>query len=128
MKNREQRILIADDDEKIRFGITRYLHLEGYSVESADDGVEAFEKIASARKRGTPYHLLICDLNMPRLRGEGLVQKLEEAGYRMPIIIVSGSDDYEVGGNSLFIRKPFDPKLLVESVKILLGIKQHEVT
>lgn len=126
MKKRKERILIADDDEKIRFGIIRYLRLEGYSVESADDGMEAFDKIAGARKSNNPYDLLICDLNMPRLRGEELMRKLKEQGVHLPVLIVSGSDDYETDANSRFIRKPFDPKQLMESVTVLLGKELHK--
>lgn len=126
MKKRKERILVADDDEKIRYGVTRYLRMEGYSVESADDGMEALDKITGARKSDNPYHLLICDLNMPHLRGEELLRKLKEQGVHLPVVIISGSDEYDADRNSRFIRKPFDPKLLIDSVTVLLDTELHK--
>jgi two-component system response regulator MprA len=66
-------ILIADDERNIRSTLSRGLGLEGYATLEAGDGVEALEVLATGRA-----DLAILDLQMPRLDGLGVLERLAE--------------------------------------------------
>jgi two-component system response regulator MprA len=79
-------ILVVDDDEEIRKLHAAILTLEGYDVEMAEDGADAFEQLATKR-----FDLVFTDRLMPGLDGEKLVLALRSAGIRTPVVMVSGS-------------------------------------
>jgi CheY-like chemotaxis protein len=79
-------ILVVDDDEEIRKLHAAILTLEGYEVEMAEDGADAFERLATGR-----FDLVFTDRLMPVLDGERLVLALRSAGIRTPVVMVSGS-------------------------------------
>ncbi len=81
-------VLVADDDQKIRNSLKRILELEGYLVEEASNGVEAFEKIASI-----PFSCIILDLKMPLLDGEKLFEEIKNLNISIPVIILTGHGD-----------------------------------
>jgi CheY-like chemotaxis protein len=113
------RILVVDDDPLIIRLIIDTLHLEGYDVDSAENGVAALEKI-----RHAPFDLILSDLHMPQLDGVGLYRALTEGeGQPAPkIVFLTGS----VGCSELhrflketglpLLRKPFN---LVELQQIV---------
>lgn len=80
------RLLIVDDDQLVRELHARVLCLAGYDIETAGDGIEALERLASE-----PFDLVLTDKHMPRLNGAGIVLALRSAGSRIPIVMVSGS-------------------------------------
>ena len=71
-----QNILIVDDEENTRIGLSELLSSEGYKVESAGDGLEALECLKCG-----DYHLVITDINMPRMDG---MLFLEEVNQKHP--------------------------------------------
>ena len=71
----QRRILLVEDDPKIRNTIELYLQREGYDVATADDGVRALE-IASQ----VDPHLVVLDLMLPRLDGLQVCRALRERG------------------------------------------------
>jgi two-component system response regulator MprA len=79
-------ILVVDDDEEIRKLHAAILTLEGYDVEMAEDGADAFEQLVTKR-----FDLVFTDRLMPVLDGERLVLALRSAGIRTPVVMVSGS-------------------------------------
>jgi CheY-like chemotaxis protein len=83
------RILVVDDDEIFRNLYAAIFILEGYRVEMAADGGDAFDQLMARR-----FDLLVTDRNLPVLNGEGLVIALREAGIRIPVVMVSGSLGY----------------------------------
>jgi len=62
--NSEVKVLVIDDEPGIRELLIRELSIEGYTAESAADGLEALEKIGNQK-----YQVALCDLNMPNLGG-----------------------------------------------------------
>jgi len=108
-------VLVVDDSRAIRKFVMFALRAQGLHVVTAQDGLDALEKLARQS-----VDLLITDLNMPKLDGFGLVQKLRKdtRNGRLPIIILSslGSDaDREAGfsaGADAYLVKPFDQKRL----------------
>jgi DNA-binding response OmpR family regulator len=85
------KLLLVDDDPTLRHLFKSQLTQGGLEVEVAEDGVRALE-IATSR----PFDCVISDLNMPRMDGWGLLEKLklDQRTREVPVIILSAQDDY----------------------------------
>jgi two-component system NtrC family sensor kinase len=105
-----ERILVIDDSEEIR-SILRNMILgpNGYQVITAQDGQEGIEYALSEHP-----DLILTDVNMPRMTGLEVLQKLREAEYEWPVVLMTfhGSEDIAVQAFRLgvrdYIRKPFE--------------------
>ncbi|MEI9893829.1 MAG: response regulator [Chthoniobacter sp.] len=75
-----------DDEQLIRELYGRVLSLEGYEVETAEDGVEGLEWLAKET-----FDLVIVDRQMPRLDGASMLLAIRTAGSGIPVIMISGS-------------------------------------
>ena len=118
------RILVVDDDPLIIRLIIDTLHLEGYDVDSAENGVAALEKLRHAH-----FDLILSDLHMPQLDGVGLYRALTEGqGHPVPkIAFLTGS----AGSSDLhrflketglpLLRKPFSLAELQQIVRQALA-------
>lgn len=120
------RILVVEDDVKIRTPIMEDLMQQHYSVDEAGDGVQAWELSNSNQ-----YDLIVLDLMLPKMSGVELCQRLRSNGYTGAILMLtargtkldkikgldSGADDYVV--------KPFDIDELGARVRALL--RRHSV-
>jgi DNA-binding response OmpR family regulator len=122
---RGKKILIADDDEFMRFAIGHRLKEEGFQTVTAIDGGEAMEYL----KKEKP-DLVILDLMMPYVSGPEFLHQMQsryEPERRAPVIIISAIDQQELkdGGYKLegyhFIRKPFTLDELVHAVNHILA-------
>ena len=82
------RILVADDEEKIRAVVGDMLTLQGYCPEFAGDGLDALRKIQKGK-----YDALILDLNMPEMDGLRTLEALKTIDPTLPIVVVTGSED-----------------------------------
>ena len=104
-----ERILVIDDSEEIR-SILRDMILgpNGYEVITAHDGQEGIDLALSDH-----HDLILTDVNMPRMTGLEVLEKLREAKYEWPVILMTfhGSEDIAVQAFRLgvrdYIRKPF---------------------
>src|ERR1039458_9853176 len=83
---RSRRILVADDDEDIRYLLSTVLAGAGYDVNAASDGQQAWEALLHGH-----YDLLVTDNDMPRLTGIELIGRIRKEGMSLPVIIASGS-------------------------------------
>lgn len=109
-----KRVLVADDSETVTTVLVTALELEGYVVDTADNGVEAYEKGLTG-----DYDLVIIDQLMPGLLGLEVIDRWNREGHQISTIMLSGVDDdrtvvgsFESGAVD-FIRKPFRlPELL----------------
>ncbi len=109
------RILVIDDEAPVRENLVRFLHLEGYDTLEASDGLAGVE-IAMR----SPPDLVLCDLNMPRLDGFGVLARLRaNAGTaNVPFVFLTASADIEdarIGyllGASEYVTKPFNLSVL----------------
>ncbi len=82
------RILVVDDDPDIRETLRLLLALEGYEVDAAEDGLEGLARL----RAGPRPSLILLDLMMPRLDGEGLVREMrrDPSLAEVPVVILSG--------------------------------------
>lgn len=105
---------MIDDDAGIRVLVTRILERHDFAVESARDGAEGLEKLASS-----DYGVIVLDLMMPRVDGVAVVKYLAQyCPEKLPNVIVTtafGSAAVEKVCPPVhhFLEKPFDVTLLV---------------
>lgn len=115
-----KKILVIDDEWKIRKLIKDYLVREGYLVDEAGDGEEGIEKFFASN-----YDIVILDIMMPKIDGWSVCRKIREES-QVPIIMLTARADEsdQLFGFELetdeYMTKPFNPKLLVAKVKALL--------
>jgi two-component system chemotaxis response regulator CheY len=114
------RILTVDDSASMRALLNHALTTQGFDVAQAEDGEVALEWLAL-----NEVDVVITDINMPRLDGFGLIEKLR-AGSRhrdRPILVLTTESSEEKkararsAGATGWIVKPFDPEKLVAAVR-----------
>ena len=115
-----ERILIVEDESRMRSLIGDYLKKEGYFICEAANGMEAVDIFGK-----TEVDLIILDIMMPYMDGFEVCKKVRKTS-EVPIIILtarSEEDDkllgYELGADD-YVTKPFSPKVLVAKAKALL--------
>ena len=119
-----KRVLAVDDSKTMRDMVSFTLKGGGYEVVLAEDGQQAFEM--SDRER---VDLVITDVNMPRMDGIALTEKLRtKADYRStPILILTTESDQAMkdrgraAGATGWIVKPFTPDKLIQVVRKVCG-------
>ncbi len=114
-------ILVADDEPLIRNLVTLLMQGEGHFVLSAADGQEGLEL---SRKYPGLIHLLITDVNMPRMNGTDLCGHLIAERPNIKVLVMSGADMREVvsqNANLPFLPKPFDGQTLKTRVREILA-------
>ena len=115
-----ERILVVDDEANIVDLVSLYLERDGFQVESASDGVSAFEKI-----RANEPSLVVLDIMLPEMDGFEVCRKTR-AISEVPIIMLTARDEdfdkivgLELGADD-YLTKPFNPRELVARVKAIL--------
>ena len=116
----KKKILVVDDEERMRKIVSDFLHREGYEIEEASDGVEAVEKFELA-----PADLIILDVMMPRMDGWQVCREIRK-NSKVPIIMLTARSEemdeltgFELGADE-YIGKPFSPRILVARVNAIL--------
>lgn len=115
------KILIAEDDNKIRQLFTRVLIKNGYNVKGASNGKEALELLDQEY-----FDMIICDVMMPKMDGYELVRTLRESGNTLPVLMVTAKtefDDMRLGflsGTDDYMVKPVNINELIIRVGALL--------
>jgi len=119
-------VLIVDDEEGIRHGLSRFLEREGYAVELAEDSVHA-ESILKNKK----IDCAILDLRLKEpITGLDLLAKIKEEDPEIPVIIITAYGSIESAieamkrGASDYILKPIDNESLLTLIKRNLEIAQ----
>lgn len=113
-------ILVVDDNREIVDSLGKLLAIEGYEILTACDGMEALDKMESAK-----VDLILLDVMMPRLNGLSALMKIREK-HNIPAIILSAKTEEsdKVSGLSLgaddYIEKPYNPAELLARVKAQL--------
>jgi len=121
------RILVVDDAPMNRKLLTRLLMKRGHHVEMAEDGLEAYEKVASAMKEGKRYDTILMDFQMPVMDGPTSTQKIREEGCDSFILGITGNvlpEDvahFKNSGADGVLGKPFQVEEL-ESLWIEYGV------
>ncbi|HNP69041.1 MAG TPA: response regulator transcription factor [Aequorivita sp.] len=123
MKKKDITILLVDDEPDILEIIRYNLTSEGYTVETAENGLEAIEQAKNVRPQ-----LIIMDVMMPKMDGIEACEKIRnipELSETVITFLTARGEDYsqmagfEAGADD-YITKPIKPKVLVSKVKALL--------
>ena len=120
MTTKKTRILIADDEPKIRMFLRANLNARGYEVHLAQDGLEAVEIAGQVLP-----DLIILDVNMPRMNGIDACRRIREWAD-MPIIILSVRDEEKDKVRALdegaddYVTKPFGMEELLARIRVAL--------
>lgn len=116
-----ERILVVDDEEKIRAIIRKYGEFEGYEITEAHDGMEAVELC-----KKQDFDLMILDVMMPELDGFSACREIKKR-KNIPVIMLSarGEEYDKIHGFELgiddYVVKPFSPRELMMRVKVVIG-------
>jgi len=116
--NAVRRILVVDDDPTIRNILVQVLKLEGYDVQAACNGGEAFERCSTETR---PFDVLVTDLMMPLMGGKELIQRARSLHPALRAICLSASfSETWLDRSVLFLPKPFSLKAIVALVQTAL--------
>ncbi|MFC1524623.1 response regulator [Thermodesulfobacteriota bacterium] len=116
-------ILIADDEKHTRLALSLLLKNAGFQVETACDGVEAFNTIIECMNNQSPIDLLITDYRMPKLSGMELIQMLNQGSLSIPVVFITGYGNNELvqelrtKGNIHYLDKPFRVEKLLQMIQ-----------
>ncbi|MBO8137475.1 MAG: response regulator transcription factor [Desulfotomaculum sp.] len=115
-----KKILVVDDEKKIRDVLGLYLKNEGFEMDQASDGQQALEMI-----KGNNYDLIILDLMLPGLDGWEVCRNVRQTSSVPVIMLTARGDEFdrvlglELGADD-YIVKPFSPREVVARVKAVL--------
>jgi len=116
-------ILIVDDEEKMRYLLSRMLETKGYRVSQAGDGVEALEMVER-----DSYHMVITDIKMPRMDGLELLEQIKPLNIPVIFITAFATVDSAVeamrAGAVDYITKPFEEDRILITVERTLQLSQ----
>ncbi|MCX7993078.1 MAG: response regulator [Fimbriimonadales bacterium] len=117
-------ILVVDDEPMVQLLLLQALEYEGHNADTASNGAEALQCLATRR-----YDLIFTDVHMPRLNGIDLVRAVRQKDRYIPIVVMDSYPDYftesEVGAEAFaLLAKPFD---LREVRRVLREVQQHLV-
>lgn len=115
------KVLMADDDERLRTLVGDWLEHDRFTVDLAADGDECKEYLL-----GSTYDVLIIDWNMPKISGVELCRWFRSRGGTTPILMLTGKDKIDekeegfAAGVDDYFTKPFEVRELAARVKALL--------
>ncbi|HHS92962.1 MAG TPA: response regulator transcription factor [Campylobacterales bacterium] len=114
-------ILLVEDEEEIREDLALFLEYDGYKILEASNGKEAYQCYLD-----NALDLIITDIEMPRMNGLELVEKIREEDNQLPILIISGYSDKDKLLRAIklnlvdYIIKPFTQKSIVQTIQKIL--------
>ena len=124
----KEKILIVDDESRMRKLIRDFLEKDGYTVLEAADGVEAMELFYADKQ----ISLVILDVMMPRMEGWKVCKEIRK-NSKVPIMMLSALTEerdelkgFELGVDE-YVAKPFRPNVLVARVGALLKRAKNSV-
>ncbi len=125
------KVLVVDDEERMRKLISDFLKIKGYETVEAGDGEEAIDVFFADKE----IALIILDVMMPKMDGWEVLKTVREHS-KVPVIMLTARTEetdelkgFEYGADE-YISKPFSPKILVARVEAILrrsGVSQDEV-
>ncbi len=122
------RLLVVDDEEKIRLIIRKYAELEGHQVTEAKDGIEAVSLCALE-----DFDVMILDVMMPGMDGFAVCKQVRRC-KKIPVIMLSARGEeydrikgFELGVDD-YVVKPFSPKELMCRVRVVVQRNQTSGT
>lgn len=118
-----KRVLVVDDTKNIRTLLTTCLEIEGYQVETSNDGNHAMEILKTS-----PFDLIFLDIKLPELSGTEVLRRIREQGIDTPVIImtafatVKNAVECTKLGAVAYLQKPFTAEKIRST---LLGIASN---
>jgi DNA-binding NtrC family response regulator len=112
------KLLVVDDESKMRRVLQLFFEDSGYSVAQAENGEEALQTLDSVRP-----DLVICDMRMPRMNGMELLQRVKQKSPDLPVIIMTAYGEVKTAveamklGAENYVTKPLD----MEELRILVS-------
>ncbi|MFO7708854.1 MAG: response regulator [Desulfobacterales bacterium] len=109
------RLLVVDDEEKVRVYLARLLAHKGYQVETAADGESAFEKITQQ-----DFDVVLLDIIMPGASGMEMLPRIKKIKPKVQVIMLTGNASVTIGVESIklgafdYLLKPIDLERLHE--------------
>ncbi|HZI56003.1 MAG TPA: sigma-54 dependent transcriptional regulator [Verrucomicrobiae bacterium] len=113
MLSTQEKVLIVEDEENERSGLAELVSAWGYRTETAKDGLEGLEKVAT----WSPG-IVVTDFRMPRMDGMELLQRLAEQPQQIAVVLLTAQGSIDVAVDAMkagaydFIQKPVDPARL----------------
>ena len=121
MNDRQNRLLVVDDDSRLRDLLVRYLGEQGFDVRAVADAAQ-MDKIRSREH----YDLIVLDLMLPGEDGLAICRRLRGTGDRTPIVMLTAKGDdidrivgLEMGADD-YLPKPFNPRELLARIHAVL--------
>lgn len=123
------RILVVDDEPNMVTGLKDNLEFEGYEVDTASDGAQAYEMI-----KNNTFDLVILDVMMPKMNGFDVCKQLRKEEIEIPIILLTAKGEeidkvigLELGADD-YIQKPFSIRELLARIKAVLRRSSKSTT
>jgi len=115
------KILVAEDSITVRNMLRNYLESAGFSVKTAVDGQQAFEFL-----QNQDFDIVVSDIEMPRMNGFELTERIRDVLGQMPVILVTALDSnddrkrgMDAGANAYIVKSSFEKGNLIDTVKRL---------
>lgn len=122
-----ERILVADDETRVREILKTFLEKRGYEVIAVGDGQEAVVAYLDALEKEHRFHLVVMDLAMPVRDGKWAIKEILDVDPKARIIIATGHTDEGFLEDEIskrvkgMLKKPFDLAVLSETIARMLG-------
>lgn len=128
MGQETSKILVVDDDMRLRALLERYLVEQGYQVRAAGNA-EQMDRLLEREN----FHLLVLDLMLPGEDGLSICRRLRQQGNPLPIVMLTAKGDevdriigLELGADD-YLPKPFNPRELLARIKAVMRRQVQEV-
>ena len=128
MEQETTKILVVDDDMRLRSLLERYLLEQGFIVRSAANS-EQMDRLLEREN----FHLVVLDLMLPGEDGLSICRRLRQAENEIPIVMLTAKGDevdriigLELGADD-YLPKPFNPRELLARIKAILRRKSKEL-
>ncbi|GHB01998.1 two-component system response regulator OmpR [Shewanella indica] len=128
MGQETSKILVVDDDMRLRALLERYLMEQGYQVRSAANA-EQMDRLLEREN----FHLLVLDLMLPGEDGLSICRRLRQQGNPLPIVMLTAKGDevdriigLELGADD-YLPKPFNPRELLARIKAVMRRQVQEI-
>lgn len=126
--NDQLKVLVVDDDMRLRTLLQRFLEEQGYSVRTVADAVQMDRQLAREL-----FAIIVLDFMLPGEDGLATCRRLREAGNNTPIIMLTarGADQDRISGLEAgaddYLPKPFNPQELLARMKAVLRRQTREL-
>ncbi|MGG3307103.1 MULTISPECIES: response regulator transcription factor [Paenibacillus] len=123
MMTNHRRVLLVDDETRIRTILRMYLELEGFIVEEAPSGIEAIQRYWENHAN---YDLIVLDWLLPDMNGIEVCKYMKQTQPDIPILMLSGRSEerdriegFEAGADD-YVIKPFSPREIVLRIQNMI--------